>query len=206
MEKLARAGPGLIAINHPTPLEPFLIYPELPHRVDFVIAESVVRLPLIGPWLCQMGCIPAGPGSLDECRERLERGLWVGLCPEGKPTHSQALHKFRSGIYVLAATTGAPVFPVGIAGTAALMTSRCAYVRGGPTGIAVGEPLYCLPGEAKESFLERLRQAMAVQIALASCPREWSPDWRFRLCQCVWVPVSWAFFKLVDRLKPDNIR
>lgn len=204
-QKIPLSGPALLAANHPTILDPCVVYGVVPRRVDMVIATSVRTLPLAGRYAHEIGSIVTGPGCVDECLERLKEGGCVGLFPEGAPTHCQSLGEFRTGVQVLAKLSGAPVFPIGISGNSGLLGRRSPYLAGGPIRVAVGEPLYCGADESANEFLGRLRIAIAGQME-GQPSSSWRPNLRFRLLQAFWVPVTWMLFKLVDWLKPDNIR
>lgn len=205
-ERIPNSGPLLVAANHPTILDPCLLPASFPRRLDLIMNKKVEALPLAGSLVREAGAIPVGPGCIEECLDRLQRGMAVGLFPEGETTFGDSLREFRSGIYVMAKLSGAPVLPIAIMGNEQLLPSRAAYLKGGPVRIGIGQPLHCHPEEPAEIFLGRLRQAVISEMERVSNPPDWRPNWKFKLLKALWVPTSWVFFKVVDWLKPDNFR
>lgn len=208
LHHLPSQGPLLIAGNHATSLDPFLLSPLLPGRVDFIMAPQVRAIPGVGRWLAEMGAIPMGPGCVEEVLLRLRRGLWVGIFPEGLPTHSQKLADLQPGVAVLARRSGAPVVPFAVLGTAALMPARSCWVEGGPVELRLGQPLYWQVDESPTGFLRRLGQSIQqlMETDDSDICRDWTPDWRYRLARSLWVPLTRALFSWLDRVRPGHFR
>jgi 1-acyl-sn-glycerol-3-phosphate acyltransferase len=151
------SGPKIVAINHPTTSDPFVILPVFPEPVRVLIIASCFGLPLFGEYLRAAGHIPVlvkdGRAALDEARRRLDNGETVGIFPEGVLSPAVGLGRPRTGAARLAIATGAPVLPVGVA----LLRERAVvvpttitptgasgvakwYLRG-PYAITVGAPV-----------------------------------------------------------------
>jgi len=208
LHHLPGCGPLLMAGNHATSLDPFLLSPLLPRRIDFIMAPQVRALPGVGRWLAEMGAIPMGSGCVEEVLQRLRSGLWVGIFPEGLPTHSQELGELQSGVAVLARRSGAPVIPFALLGTASLMPVRCRCIEGGPVEIRLGEALHWKPGESSCEFLQRLASSIQrlLQAPVQDTGRDWTPDWRFRCARAIWIPLTRGLFSWLDRVRPGNFR
>lgn len=203
-EHLPADGSLIVAVNHATSLDPFLLSPLLPRRLDFLMAPEVRAIPAVGLWLREMGAIPLGAGCAEEALERLREGRWVGIFPEGRPTHTDELAAFQRGVFVLARRSRAPVLPVAIVGTHRLMPARAPFVEGGPVEVRLGAPLHW-QGESEADFLARLRAAIDT-LMRHDGPRPWRPDGRFRLARWLWVPITRMLFAALDRVKPGNFR
>lgn len=112
-------GPKIIAINHPTTSDPFVVLPVFPERISVLIIASCFSLPAFGSYLRAAGHIPVaienGRAAFDEARRRLERGETIGIFPEGVLSPAVGLGPARTGAARLAVGTGAPVLPVGVA-------------------------------------------------------------------------------------------
>jgi 1-acyl-sn-glycerol-3-phosphate acyltransferase len=159
------SGPKIVAINHPTTSDPFVILPVFPEPVSVLIIASCFRLPLFGGYLRAVGHIPVlmqdGRAALNEARRRLDNGETVGIFPEGVLSPAAGLGRPRTGAARLAIATGAPVLPVGVAlqreraivvpttitGTGAPDVAKW-YLRG-PYAITVGAPI-CYAGDVAD--------------------------------------------------------
>ena len=204
LEQLPQQGPALLAGNHATILDPFLLSPHLPRRIDFIMAPKARTIPLVGRWFYEMGAIPRGPGCVPEALDRLSQGMWIGIYPEGGHTYRAELAPMHLGVYQLARDSRAPVVPVATVGAHLLMPERAPYVAGGPVLIRFGQPLFVEPNESSERFMARLREVL--EQLLQASPKAWTPSWGFRLRQLFWTPTTWLLFRLLDHLKPGHIR
>ena len=200
------SGPLLVACNHPTVVDPLFVVVLFPRQLDLLMNKGVRGIPMFGRLFHEGGHVTTGPGCLEECLERLRLGYAVGVFPEGQHSYSDQLGEFHKGISVLAKSSGAPVLPMGMLGHQNYLSPRASYLRGGPVRVGIGPALRCEPEESAEDFTQRLRHAVQGQMREVASPLPWQPNWHFRLLQAVWVPVSWSLFKVIDRMKPDNIR
>jgi len=188
------AGPKIIAPNHPSTTDPFLITLLCPEHTTILIKETLFKVPVFGEYLRMAGHVPVvagnGRAAYEEAKRRLESGMSVAVFPEGDISPLDGtLRQPRTGVARLALCTGAPVIPVGIH----LQRERIQiietevdgrpevgtwYLRG-PYGITVGEPLY-FEGDAEDrdcvrSSLKRIMQcivSLAHQGALRMAQRD----------------------------------
>jgi 1-acyl-sn-glycerol-3-phosphate acyltransferase len=114
------AGPKILAANHPTTLDPFLLLTITPEEVSILVTEFCFALPIFGRYLRGAGHIPVvyrnGRPAFDEAVRRLNSGLNVGIFPEGVLSPIEGgVCRAHTGVARLALTTHAPVIPVGIA-------------------------------------------------------------------------------------------
>jgi glycerol-3-phosphate dehydrogenase (NAD(P)+) len=121
-EHLPRSGPVLLAANHRSFLDPFVIGALTRRPVYYVAKEELFR----GRWqawvLNALGAFPIDRGHGDEdaiatAREILARGDCVVIFPEGTRVRPGPLGAPRRGIGRLALETGAPVVPIAVFGT-----------------------------------------------------------------------------------------
>lgn len=150
------AGPKIFAANHPTTLDPFLLLTLTREEVSILVTEFCFMLPVFGRYLHGAGHIRVVPGNgrpaFNEAVQRLRAGHSVGIFPEGalSPLEGGVCYA-HTGVARLAAATGAPVIPVGIAlqrerihfretqaGTESV-TAR--WYLSGAYAMTVGEPL-----------------------------------------------------------------
>ena len=117
-------GPLIVAANHRSFLDPFVIAVSLPWRrpLHFVAKVELFEPRWQGWLLNRLGAYPVRRGQSDEqtlitSREVLERGGAVAIFPEGTRIRSGSLARPKRGFGRLALETGAAVLPVAVHGT-----------------------------------------------------------------------------------------
>src|SRR4051794_33895040 len=122
LEHIPKEGPVLLASNHRSFSDPFLIGCCLGRPLHFVAKIELFDKRWKAWILLALGAFPIRRGESDEAametaRVILERGGAVGIFPEGTRVRPGPLGEPRSGAGRLALETGAPVIPVAISGT-----------------------------------------------------------------------------------------
>lgn len=128
--------------------------------------------------------------SVRRLERLLRHGHSIVLFPEGSRARDGRLRGFKAGVAHLACQTGAPVVPVYVQGTHALLPAGAALPRPSAVAVHFGAPLVALPEESARVFNERLEAAVAELMTAARGhsyrdvpPR--TPTWRER-----WRPVG----------------
>jgi 1-acyl-sn-glycerol-3-phosphate acyltransferase len=124
-EHLPKSGPLIIAANHRSFMDPFVIGMMLRRPTYFVAKTELFDHRLVAWLLSSLGAFPVERGHGDRdamttAREILERGDVVVIFPEGTRTRPGALGAPKRGVGRLALETGAPVVPMALIGTEAI--------------------------------------------------------------------------------------
>ena len=115
-------GPVILAANHRSFLDPFVIGCCLRRPVFFVAKRELFQSRLVGWFLNCLGAFPVRRGesdaeSLETAHQLLARGEAVVIFPEGTRVRHGSLGDPRRGAGRLALETGAPVVPIALTGT-----------------------------------------------------------------------------------------
>ena len=115
-------GPVILAANHRSFLDPFVIGCCLGRPIYFVAKRELFRRRWQGWLLNCLGAFPVRRGESDEESVQtslalLERGEAVVIFPEGTRIRSGSLGKAKRGVGRLALESGAPVVPIAITGS-----------------------------------------------------------------------------------------
>jgi glycerol-3-phosphate dehydrogenase (NAD(P)+) len=143
-EHIPKRGPVIIASNHRSFLDPFMIA-TMARRPMYYVAKQDMFTNRWRSWvLGALGAFPVARGASDTdfietAKAILARGDIVLIFPEGTRTRPGALGKPRRGVGRLALETGAPVVPIAIIGTESVR--RGWRIRPHKVRIRAGRPL-----------------------------------------------------------------
>ncbi len=194
LDNLPAAGGAVLTPNHRSYLDPLLVAllaGRARRPVRFLAKKQVTDAPVVGPVVKALGVIRVDRGSgsdqpLVEASAALQAGELIALFPQGTiprgPAFFQPTLSGRPGAVRLAASSGAPVVPVGIWGSerAWPRSSRYPYVLNlaDPPEITVrvGEPWY--PdgddvGADTAELMGRIADLLPPEAREARTPTEW---------------------------------
>ena len=126
IDEIPREGPVILAANHASNLDAVAIgswlMPRLGRRIHWLGKKELFAWPLVGWAAANGGVHPVDRGAADIEAFRLaarilDDGQILFVFPEGTRSPDGALQEARDGIAVLAIRTGAPIVPIGIAGS-----------------------------------------------------------------------------------------
>jgi 1-acyl-sn-glycerol-3-phosphate acyltransferase len=150
VDEIPRDGPLIIAANHASNLDAVVIgswlIGKLGRRFQWLGKKELFDWPIVG-WVASRGGVhPVDRSTADVEAFRLamrilEEGQILFVFPEGTRSRDGALQTARDGVAVLAIRSGAPIVPVGVAGSSAVWPrSRRIPKPGGRVTVRVGRP------------------------------------------------------------------
>lgn len=121
-EKLAKGGPFVVVVNHQS-FADLIAMCFLDHPTKYLGKASVFSVPIFGWALRIAGEVPVVRGDRASGKEAiaklgrwLDRGVSVGLFPEGTRSDSGAIGPFKLGAFRLAIAHQRPIAPVVLTG------------------------------------------------------------------------------------------
>lgn len=213
-------GARILAANHPSTIDPFLMTTLVPEQVSILITEVLFKVPVVGASLRRTGHIrvDAGKGgtAMLSALQKLAEARTVGIFPEGVISPiSGGMHKAHSGLARLALASGKPVVPVGIAIEKDKITRIRTRVDGveeigtwyfqGGYAVTVGEPLTFIGDAEDRQQVARVSEQLVTAIeALSAVSAARLAAKRRRLLSVIirpWsIPIGW-----LSRLIPGYI-
>ena len=150
--KVPKTGPLIVVSNHLSRADPPIISAGIPRRIVFMAKEELFRSPLMALLVKGFGAFPvrkreADRDALRRAHEVLEKGLALGVFPEGTRSKTAVLQPGMLGAAFIALRTGAPVLPVGICGTEGLRGAG--FLRHPAITINIGEPFTVAPAQGR---------------------------------------------------------
>jgi 1-acyl-sn-glycerol-3-phosphate acyltransferase len=169
-ENANRAGGFLLASNHISHFDPFIISSVVRRKIDWMAMAEFFPMPIIGWFLRAVDAFPAARERADRATirtaiERLQNGRLVGLFPEGGIRSGRASllqgASLRAGASTLAHIAGVPVLPCIIVGSDRLYgIQRWLPLRRAAVWIAFGNPVPCFRDLPKSIARERIEQEL----------------------------------------------
>ena len=178
MELVPEGRSCIFLANHVSNLDPPVLLPMLPGRTSVLLKRSLMRIPILGTAMRMAGFVPVDRGSRPEAAAAsvaaagaaLRAGLHILIYPEGTRSRDGRLAKFKKGPFYLAADSGAPIVPVVITGTEAMMKKGTPWIR---PGVATVRMLPAIdPGAygSKDEVMAAVRAAMIEALPEAMRP------------------------------------
>ena len=161
-ERVPRAGPVLLCINHPNNLiDSLLVGAVVDRKVHYLATAALFRNPLVGRFLEACGAIPVyrrqddpdkldrNTGAFEACLRTLAAGGLIGIYPEGTTHAESRVQRIKTGAariafdYEMRRREGGRGGPLAVIPTGLTFEARKSF--GGRVRVSFGEPIAIAP-------------------------------------------------------------
>ncbi len=173
MENIPEHGGAVFVANHLSMMDVPVLMAHLPASFRFLAKKSLFQVPFIG-WHLRLARhigvdrndTRAAAKAAGKARWLLQEGISVMVFAEGSRSEGE-LQSFKAGAAHIAIKAGAPLMPVGISGTQALLPRGSLHIRPGKACVRVGEPIVTegLTARDQPRLTELLRSRVSGLIA-----------------------------------------
>ena len=181
LENVPRTGGFLVAANHASHLDPFVIGSQLTRQVTFFARKTLWTPGLPSWWLDAVGVIPvdrdggSDVAALRRVLSALKQEKVIIMFPEGTRSRNGLLQPPKPGVGLFACKTQVPVVPARIFGSFEAFGKGGKIPRfGSSISVVYGEPIapadYDAPGAGKERYQIASERIMARIAALQLPP------------------------------------
>ena len=173
VEHVQKGRPYVYMANHASLIDTPALFAYLPYPFKIMAKKSLFNVPFMGWHLRWAGHFPIDHGnprktatSLRRVIEGVKQGRSLAVFPEGRRTDDGQLQPFESGAFKLALKAGAPIVPVTIRGTFALLPRTTLAPRPGRVDVIIAEPIETKGYDEKTlpALIERTRAAIAANL------------------------------------------
>jgi 1-acyl-sn-glycerol-3-phosphate acyltransferase len=161
LEYIPTSGPVILATNHLSRLDiPLLFINPIRKDITALVTDKYLNYPVIRWFTTTGGGIwidrdRADFNALSTAREVLNRGMMLGIAPEGTRSKTRQLLEGKPGTILIALRSGAPILPVGVTGTEESM-GRILTLQRPRISVRVGKPFH-IPPLDREKRSEQLK-------------------------------------------------
>lgn len=187
-EHIPRTGAFILSPSHRSNLDTPLVAPLTSRRLRYMGKESLWKKAWSGWFFTSLGGFPVQRGSADRealraSLEVVERGEPLVMFPEGTRQSGPTIEHMHDGPAYVACRSGAPIVPVGMAGTEGSMRKGSKWIRPVKVVVVIRPPISPpepgergrVPRRAVRELTEQLRDE--IQLAFdEACERAGHPD------------------------------
>jgi 1-acyl-sn-glycerol-3-phosphate acyltransferase len=167
-ENVPQSGSLVVVSNHASYFDPPIVSNCLRRPVAYMAKEELFDIPLLAQVIKLYGAYPVSRGNADRnairsALEYINKGWAVGVFLEGTRTPDGRITDPKRGALLLAAKAKAPILPVSVWGTEAILQKGSKIPRAVPITIRIGNLIHA-PNSTNKQELEALTQKCATVI------------------------------------------
>lgn len=145
-EHVPHQGKLIVVANHASDFDPPIVSSCVRRPVSYMAKEELFRVPGLSRAIRWYGAYPVKRGSPDRSAIRaalaqLEQGWAVGIFLQGTRTTDARIPNPKLGAALIAAKAQAPLLPVSLWGTQAILPKGRKFPRSVPLTVRIGEPI-----------------------------------------------------------------
>ncbi len=169
LELVDWSRPLILACNHQSMIDVCALFRAVPVPLRFVLKRELARVPVVGLYARTMGMVFLDRANARKARDELlsavdalRSGAAFCAFPEGTRSRDGRVGSFKGGSFQVAIAAGAPVVPVAIDGSGAVLPANGFRVRPGTIRVSFGAPLPTagLPPEERRALAARAQDAV----------------------------------------------
>lgn len=165
LENLPTSGGFIIASNHMSNLDPFLIGLCFNRKISYMAKDSLFRNIILRTMLRWVEAYPVRRETADiramrETLRRLDAGFPVVVFPQGTRSSSVEEAKTQSGIGFLAVKGQVPVVPVYIDGSEAVLPKGAKFPKRRNVTLTFGKPMAFTADQSYPDIVLRIMRAI----------------------------------------------
>lgn len=164
--------------NHASHFDVLAVVAALPEfQLRWVAKRELADIPVFGWALRNAGHIIIDRSNAEQAiatlraaKAQMDAGISVMIFPEGtREGHDHELLPLKKGGFVLALETGAPIVPIAVRGSRAILSRDDWRIHAGDIEVVVGEPIPVV-GEDRKTLAERVRVVFTRELGLDAPP------------------------------------
>jgi 1-acyl-sn-glycerol-3-phosphate acyltransferase len=165
--------PHVLVANHQSMMDIPTLFRAVPVPLRFMLKRELAAVPFVGWYARAMGMVFIDRGNardakrkLGDAVDKLRRGATLVAFPEGTRSKDGVLGPFKGGALQVALEAGAPVVPVAIEGTGAVLPPTGFRVRPGTMRVRFGAPIRTedLDAQDRNALAQRAREQIAALL------------------------------------------
>ena len=167
-ENIPASGPLIVAANHSSYFDPFLISVGMKRFVRYMAFERFFKMPLLGWGLRTFGAFPVyqqgmDKAAIEQAMDILKGGGAFGIFPEGALSPDGSLRAPKLGMAMIASSTGASVLPVTVSGAFAVFPKGSEFPLPRKVRVIYHPPIPVEPNQQK-GYMRALSHQVMEQI------------------------------------------